>query len=611
MADREFLLKVIGDVSDAQKQLGKLSDDTEKASGKMSGAMKAVAGAISVAAVVSFGKAIVSSASDQEQAIGALNSVFGEYADQMNAFGQTTAENLGISRAEFSQMAAVTGSMLKNAGVPMDEIATSTQTLTERAADMAAMFGGTVPEAMNAINSALKGERDPIERYGVSLKEAAVQAKAVEMGLVDAEGKVTDYGKAMATQALIMEQSADASGTFARESDTVAGQTARMTAQFKDLQADLGRQLLPVLVKVAGILTDLISFVKNNQGWLIPLVASIGGIVLAVKAWQVAQTAWTLATQAAAAAQVVFNAAMMMNPIGLIVLAVAALAAGFVALYKNVDWFREAVDKMVDGVVAAFNWLLDAIKSVWQWVTDNWPLLLAILTGPFGLAVLAIQKNWDTIVDAVKAVINWIKVNWPLILAILTGPFGLAVLAIQRNWDSIKNGFSAAIDSIKSVASTIWTALTDPFKRAWETIRIIWEDIPRNFRNFVTGIKNAFSGLADVISAPFRTAFNSIKSWWNSTVGGFGFSVPSWVPGVGGKSFKIPKMATGGIVTRPTIALIGEAGAEAVVPLDRAGRFGGVTINVYALTASAEVGRQVWNSLREYERTTGKTVGAA
>ena len=59
---------------------------------------------------------------------------------------------------------------------------------------------------------------------------------------------------------------------------------------------------------------------------------------------------------------------------------------------------------------------------------------------------------------------------------------------------------------------------------------------------------------------------------------------------------------------RPTLALIGEAGPEAVVPLSGAGGFGNVTINVYALTANAEVGRKVYEALREYERTSGKAV---
>ena len=121
-------------------------------------------------------------------------------------------------------------------------------------------------------------------------------------------------------------------------------------------------------------------------------------------------------------------------------------------------------------------------------------------------------------------------------------------------------------------------------------------------------VNNAFSGLANIIKYPFESAFRAIKSLWNSTVGGFGFSVPSWVPGMGGKGFTIPRMAAGGIVTKPTIALIGEAGPEAVVPLGAAGGIGGVTINVYALTASAEVGRKVYEALQEYQRTSGRAI---
>ena len=118
--------------------------------------------------------------------------------------------------------------------------------------------------------------------------------------------------------------------------------------------------------------------------------------------------------------------------------------------------------------------------------------------------------------------------------------------------------------------------------------------------------------MEEVIKAPFKTAFDAIKYLWNHTVGGFGFSVPSWVPGVGGKSFKIPMMATGGIVTGPMIAMIGERGPEAVIPLDMLANMTGgnsqapnVIINVYALDATAQTGRKVYDSLREYARVSG------
>jgi hypothetical protein len=83
----------------------------------------------------------------------------------------------------------------------------------------------------------------------------------------------------------------------------------------------------------------------------------------------------------------------------------------------------------------------------------------------------------------------------------------------------------------------------------------------------------------------WKTVFNAIGYIWNNTLGKISFSLPNWVPGLGGKGFsfpKIPALAEGGIVTGPTLALIGEAGPEAVIPLDRMGGMAGgnVTINV-------------------------------
>jgi hypothetical protein len=83
----------------------------------------------------------------------------------------------------------------------------------------------------------------------------------------------------------------------------------------------------------------------------------------------------------------------------------------------------------------------------------------------------------------------------------------------------------------------------------------------------------------------FKTVFNSIASLWNSTIGKLSFTVPSWVPGIGGKGFdvpNIPMLAEGGIVTSATLAMIGEKGPEAVIPLDRMGQMGGggTTVNI-------------------------------
>lgn len=589
MADREFLLRIVGDVASATKGIQTVQDDVSGMKKGMDTVGKAVAGAFAIGAVVSFGKSIAGAASDAEQSAGAIDSVFGDMADSIHASAADSAKNVGLATSEYEQLATLTGALLKNAGVPLDEVAKSTQNLTQVGADLSAMYGGTAADAMGAINSALKGEMDPLEAFGVSLKASAIEMKAVKMGLVDATGKATDYGKKMATITIIQEQSADAAGTFADEADSMAGQTQILGAQFKNLQADLGQKLLPVIVEVAGVLTKLVTFVIDNQSWLLPLAAGIGAIVLAMKAWTFATEAWTVATEIGTAIQTAFNFVMAMNPIGLIVIAIAALVAGFILAYKKVDWFREGVDAAVAGIVDAFEWVIETVEDVWKaikfaydWIKQNWPLLLAIITGPFGLAVYEIVKHWDTIKTGVTNVI-----------------------------ESIRQWFSELPGKVSSALSNLAGYITAPFSSARDTVRGIIDAIQSKISGIRQWVSDAFWDLKDVITAPFDAAFRAIKNLWNQTVGGFSFSVPSWVPGVGGKGFSIPKMAAGGIVTRPTIALLGEAGPEAVVPLGNAGGFGNIVINVYALAGTAEVGKRVYESLREYERTTGRTIGTA
>lgn len=564
---REFVLKVVADVKDATKGLDTVGDSAGGMKSKVLNVGKAVAGGLAVGAVAQFGKASVLAASDAQQSMGAMQSVFGDFAGQMEDFGSTSAESLGITQQEFNQLSATTGSLLKNAGLPMQQVTDSTLDLTGRAADLAAMFGTDVTQAVSAMGSALKGEFDPLESFGVSLKASDVNARALAEGYVDASGNVTDAGKAIAAQEIIMEQSAQAAGTFTEESDTLAGQTQIMTAQMKDAQAQMGSKLLPIIVKVMQAVKPLVDVFAKYADILVPIGIGIGVIVIGLKAYEMGQMAVKAATVLWTAAQWLLNAALNANPIGLIALAIAGLVGLIILLYKKVDWFRAFVDGAIDGVVIAFNWFLDTVKNVW----------------------------------------NWIKKNWPLLLAIITGPIGIAVLVISRHWETIKKTVSGAIDAIGRFLGRVWKIITDPFNKAKETISGVLSDIKLWFSRLPGNIASLISGITEKIKAPFRNAFNAIKSLWNNTIGGFGFTVPSWVPLAGGKSFKIPMMAAGGIVTGPTVAMIGESGPEAVIPLGKGLGFGNTTINVYALTANAEVGRKVFEALKEYERTTGKS----
>ena len=118
-------------------------------------------------------------------------------------------------------------------------------------------------------------------------------------------------------------------------------------------------------------------------------------------------------------------------------------------------------------------------------------------------------------------------------------------------------------------------------------------------------LKDYISGVLNI----YRSIFNAIAKLWNSTIGKLSFKFPDWVPVFGGKGFSVPNipmLAEGGIVTSPTLAMIGEKGPEAVIPLGRGGGMGNVTVNVTGgLSTSAEIGQAVVNAIRAYNRSAG------
>jgi hypothetical protein len=129
-------------------------------------------------------------------------------------------------------------------------------------------------------------------------------------------------------------------------------------------------------------------------------------------------------TKGVAAAQWLLNAAMDANPIGLVVVAIGALVVGMVIAYKKSATFRAIVQGAFHGIKAAavtvahfftrdipaaFGKVKDAASNALGWVRSHWPVILAVLSGPFGLAVLAIAKNWDKIKSGASNALSWVR----------------------------------------------------------------------------------------------------------------------------------------------------------------------------------------------------------
>ena len=182
-------------------------------------------------------------------------------------------------------------------------------------------------------------------------------------------------------------------------------------------------------------------------------------------------------------------------------------------------------------------------------------LLIVAAVAVLGAAIYELWTHWSTVWGWIKGLVmdvwDWIKSNWPLLLGILLGPIALAAALIYKNWDTIKQG-----------ATDVWNWIKDKFN-----------DLVGFFTGLPARLGATFSGIWSGLESAAKAAFNGVAWAWNHTVGALSFHIPDWVPLIGGKGFDVPDIPTfaqGGIVTRPTLALIGEAGPEAVIPLDKA-----------------------------------------
>ena len=155
--------------------------------------------------------------------------------------------------------------------------------------------------------------------------------------------------------------------------------------------------------------------------------AGVWGAIAGSIAFRAVLIAGTVATWAATAAQWALNAAMYANPIGLIVLAVVAAVAALVGLGYVIWRFRDAI--------------VGAIGSAIDWVRDNWPLLLAIITGPIGLAIYAVWRFRDQIIGAFRSAWDWITNAAGGVYNAIVWPFEQAWRRIKGIWDSITGVF--------------------------------------------------------------------------------------------------------------------------------------------------------------------------
>ena len=253
---------IAGDTKKFKKALGRASGSLADFSKKV-GQVGLAAGA----AFAGIGAKSIGLAVDFEESLSKANQIFGDAAKGIEANAKGAASAVGLSQAEFLEAASSFGVFGKAAGLTGGDLATFSDDLVTVAADVASFNNLKPKEALTKLQAGLRGSNEPLQSIGVLINAAGVEAKALEMGLADANGEISEGNKIMARQALILEQLGKTGtlGDFERTSGGLANQQRILTARFKNLGIALGKILLPIAEKVSRVIGKLLTVGEKLQ----------------------------------------------------------------------------------------------------------------------------------------------------------------------------------------------------------------------------------------------------------------------------------------------------------------------------------------------------------
>ena len=249
---------------------------------KLAGPALIAAGAAAGAFAVKLGVDAVNAASDLAETQNKVGVIFGQSSEQMLAFADDAVTALGQTREQALEGAATFAQFGKSAGISGQSLVDFSSELVTLSADLASFNNSSPDEAINAIGSALRGEAEPMRKFGVLLDDATLKAKALEMGIYDGTGSLTQQQKVLAAHQVILSQTTDAQGDFARTSDGLANTQRILSAAVEDAKAEIGEGLVDAIesaTKAMGGSQGMASIIGNTAEKVGNLTRGIGVLV--------------------------------------------------------------------------------------------------------------------------------------------------------------------------------------------------------------------------------------------------------------------------------------------------------------------------------------------
>lgn len=587
-------------LGEADTALGRFSDKMRNAGSQISslGAKMSVGVTLPLVAI---GAKAFEMASDLNESINKVNVVFGDSAKAIQDWAQDSAQAFGMSKRQALEAAGTFGNLFRAMGLGQQEAADLSQNLVELASDLASFNNIGTDEALEKLRAGLVGEVEPLRTLGVQLNAATVEAKALELGLVDANGEVTEAGKVQARYALILEQTSTAHGDFARTADGAANKERILKAEFEDTAATIGQKLMPVGMRLLELVGKLATAFSN----LSPQMQDVVLISLALAA--------ALGPLTTIVGFLVTALGALAGTAGLVVLGVGAVAGILAYAYLKSEGFRDAVDRLKDAAVDLAQKFYEFLKPILEFIGEHSEELKFAAIALAGVLGGMLLVSFIMLGIAIATVVTGIVLAVAIVLGFID--------VLQWLWEKTE-GVRGVLGDLAAVARDIVAAafgsLRDLIARLTDILQALW-DKSEGIRSFFADAfrlgLDILRGAVDAVRAAFDALFGSI-----ARVVDIARQAKDILPGIGagsaadigrayldqqGGSLKIAgSFASGGTVPGPlgSPQLILAHGGETVTPAGGAG--GGntyhVTVNGANMTAE-----QLVSAIKDYERRNG------
>ena len=208
------------------------------------------------AAIASQIKPAIDAASDLSEGINAVNVSFGDAAEGILELGENAARGLGLSKTELFGIATQFSSFAGTIAGEGGNIVQVVDEISQRGADFASVFNLEVGDALGKFQSGLAGQSEPLRNYGIDLSAATVLAHALETGIFDGVGAMTESEKVQARYSSLMEQTDKVAGDFANTSDGLANQQRILKATLEDTRAGIGEKFMPIMQDIQTFILE-------------------------------------------------------------------------------------------------------------------------------------------------------------------------------------------------------------------------------------------------------------------------------------------------------------------------------------------------------------------